>query len=185
MVVGLQEAHLALFGSASAVGVGHVLCQTLVLGHGTAALNLLTLSVGLSLGRLFAQQACEFTCAPCVELALGVETVCVVDVGDQVVGDFFCEGQRALSPVHLLSASSRRIVSPARSLLSSLRCSRSSSSRFSASSASLAARSAVTVVRAFLSTLVGVPIGDKRARESGCQTPYKLTCRQRLDGRRA
>lgn len=157
MVILLQEPHLALLLLPRPGCKFHILFEPLLLRHSSSPLNLFFLFILGCLGLLFTQESGEFTGTPCFEFGFDVETVGIVNFRDNL-GCFLCshtqkhgqwEEKSEVEKNNALSASSRRILSPASSLESSLRCSSASSSRFRASSASAAAFSAV-MFRAFL-----------------------------------
>lgn len=163
VVILLQESHLPLFLLPRSGCKFHILLEPLLLWHRSSPLNLFLLFILGCLGLLFTQESSEFTGAPCFKFGFDVETVGIVDFGDNI-GCFLCSYTKNMvsgkkikregeEKTNVLSTSSRRILSPASSLEASLRCSSASSSRFRASSASAAAFSAV-MFRAFLQKAV-------------------------------
>lgn len=89
VVILLQEPHLPLLLLPRSGCKFHILFEPLLLWHRSSPLNLFFFFILGCLGLLFTQESSEFTGTPSFEFGFDVETVGIVDFGDNL-GCFLC-----------------------------------------------------------------------------------------------
>lgn len=89
VVILLQEPHLPLLLLPRSGCKFHILFEPLLLWHRSSPLNLFFFFILGCLGLLFTQESSQFTSTPCFEFGFDVETVGIVDFGDNL-GCFLC-----------------------------------------------------------------------------------------------